>query len=106
MGEADFNHSKRLGNQLVVAAEKISREVKLAPTQKKVMSTDMKEQSRLAHKMVDDVHLSNTKIGGTLLRYNMGNPMSSLVQVPFLPERSRKNTPAKCLRGTKPVNFL
>ena len=81
MGEADFNQSMRLRNQLVNAAENFAREENLTPVLIPTMSRDMDEQLKLAHKVVDVVDRTNRKICVTLLRYNLNIPESSYAQV-------------------------
>ena len=81
MGEADFNHFMRLKNQLVNAAENFAREENLMPVLKPTMSKDMKEQLKLAHKVVDVVDRANKGICVTLLRYKVDKPESSYAQV-------------------------
>ena len=81
MGEADFNQFTRLRNQLVNAAENFAREENLAPVLIPIMSKDMDEQLKLAHKVVDVVDRANRKICVNLLRYNLDKPESSYAQV-------------------------
>ena len=81
MGEADFNQFMRLRNQLVNAAENLTREENLTPVLIPTMSRDMDEQLKLAHKVVDVVDRTNRKICVTLLRYNVDKPESSYAQV-------------------------
>ena len=81
MGEADFNQFMRLRNQLVNAAEKFAREKNLTPVLIPTMSTDMDEQIKPTHKVVDVVDRANRKICVTLLRYNVHKPDSSCAQV-------------------------
>ena len=81
MGEADFNQFTRLRNQLVNAAENFAREENLTPVLIPIMSKDMDEQLKLAHKVVDVVDRANRKICVNLLRYNLDKPESSYAQV-------------------------
>ena len=81
MGEADFNQFMRLRNQLVNAAEIFAREENLTPVLIPTMSSDMDEQLKLAHKVVDVVDRTNRKICVTLLRYNVDKPESSYAQI-------------------------
>ena len=67
MGEADFNQSMRLRNQLVNAAENFARDENLTPVLTTTISRDMAEQLKLAHKVVDVVDRANRKICVTLL---------------------------------------
>ena len=81
IGEAVFNHFMRLGNQLVKAAENITREETLTPVLIPTMSKHMDEQLKLAHKVVDIVDRANRTISSILLRYNVDKPESSYAQV-------------------------
>ena len=81
MGEADFNQFMRLRNQLVNAAKYFAREENLTPVLIPTKSSDMDEQLKLAHKLVDVVERTNGKICVTLLRYNVHKPESSYAQV-------------------------
>ena len=81
MGEADLHHFVRVRNELVNAAENFASEENLTAVLIPKMSKDMHEQTKLAHKVVDLVDRANTKIGVTLLRYNMDKPASSYAQV-------------------------
>ena len=81
IGEAKFNQFMRLRNQLVNAAEKLSREKNLNRVLIPTMSRDIDEQIILAHKVVDVVDRANRKICVTLLRYNVDKPESSYAQV-------------------------
>ena len=58
-------------NQLVIAAENLTREEKLTPVLILATSKDMDEQLKLAHKVVDVVNRRNRKICVSLLRYNV-----------------------------------
>ena len=84
MGEADFNQFMRLRNQLVKAADNFAREENLTPALIPTMPTDMDEQLKLAHIVVDVVDRTNRKICVTLLRYNVHKPESSYAQVRLL----------------------
>ena len=53
VGEPDFKQFLRLRNQLVNAAENVTREQVLTPVLLSTMSKDMDEQLKLAHKVVD-----------------------------------------------------
>ena len=68
MGDADFNQFMRLRNRLVNAAENFAREENLTPVPLPIMSRDMDEQLKLAHKVVDVVNRINKKICVTLFR--------------------------------------
>ena len=81
MGEADFKQFMSLRNQLVNAAETFAREEILSPVLIPIMSNDIDEQLKLAHKIVDVVDRANRKICVTLLRYNVDKPESSYAQV-------------------------
>ena len=81
MGDANFNQSMRLRNQLVNAAENFATEENLTTVLIPTMSRDMDEQRKLAHKVVDVVDRTNRKICVTLLRYNVDKPESSYAQV-------------------------
>ena len=81
MGEADFKQFMRLRNQLVNAAENFAREEILTSVVIPTMSSDMDEQLKLAHTVVDVVDRTNRKICVTLLRYNVDKPESSYAQV-------------------------
>ena len=81
MGEADFKQFMRLRNQLVNAAENFAREEILTSVVIPTMSSDMDEQLKLAHTVVDVVDRTNRKICVTLLRYNVDKPESSCAQV-------------------------
>ena len=87
MGEADFNQSMRLRNQLVNAAENFAREENLTPVLIPTMSKDRDQQLKLAHKIVDVVHRIDRKIYVTLQRYNVDKPESSYAQVQLFPRR-------------------
>ena len=77
MGEAHFSQFKRLRNQPVNAAENFAKEESLTPVLIPTMSTDMVEQLKLAHKVVDVVDRANKKTCVTLVRYNVDKPESS-----------------------------
>ena len=77
MGVADFNQFMRLRNQLVTATEKFEREENVSPVLLPTLSTDMVEQFKLTHKIVDVVERANRKIRVTLLRYCVGKRQSS-----------------------------
>ena len=81
MGEADFNQFMRLRDQLVNAAENVTREENLTPVLIFTMSKDVDEQVKLTHKVVDVVDRANRKICLTLLRQNVGKPESCYAQV-------------------------
>ena len=87
MVEADFNQFMRLRNQLVNAAENFAREETLTPV---LMSKDMDDQIKLAHKVVDIVDRANRKICVTLLRYNVDKPESSYAQVRLFARKKDK----------------
>ena len=55
MGEADFNEFIQLRNQLVVAVRDFSKEENLPPVHVKLLATDMEEQLKLTHKVVEVV---------------------------------------------------
>ena len=74
MGEENFNQGMRLRNQLVNAAENVAREENLTPVLIPIMSKDMDEQLKLAHKVVDLVDRANRKNCVTLLRYKVDKP--------------------------------
>ena len=80
-GEADFKQFLRLRNQLVNAAENFSREENLTPVLIPIMSKDMDEKHKLAHKVVDVVDRAKKKVCVTLLRYIVDKPESSYAQV-------------------------
>ena len=81
MGEADFNQFVRLRNQLVNAAGNFAREKDLTPVLIPIMTKDMDEQLKLAHKVVDALDGANRKICVTLLRYNVDKLEISYAQV-------------------------
>ena len=81
MGEADFNQSMGLRNQLVNAAENFAREEILTPVLIPTMSKDVNERFKLAHKKVDVVGRANRKICVTLLRYKLDKLESSYAQI-------------------------
>ena len=81
MGEADFYQFNRLRNQLVVAVRDFSREENLPPVQVKLLATDMEEQLKLTHRVVEVVDRPHRKICVTMLRYNVEKPETSYVQV-------------------------
>ena len=81
MGEADFKQFMRLRNQLVNAAENHAREENLTTVLIPIMSKDMDEQLKLAHKVVHVVDGANRKICVTLLRYNGDKLESFYAQV-------------------------
>ena len=84
MGEVDFNQFMGLRNQLVNAAENFAKEGNLTPVLIPTMSTDMDEQLKLAHKVVDVLDRANRKICVTQLRYKVDKPENSHAQVrPF-----------------------
>ena len=85
MGEADFNQSMQLRNQLVNAAENFAREQHLTPVLIATISKDMDEQLNLSHKVVDVVDRANKKVCLTLLRYNVDKLESSYAQVRLFP---------------------
>ena len=68
MGEADFNQFMRLRKQLTKAAENFAGEENLTPVLIPTKTSDMDEQLKLAHKVVDVVDRANRKICVTLLR--------------------------------------
>ena len=65
--EADFNHSIRLRNQLVVAFRDFSKEEKLPHVQVKLPAKDMGEQLKLTHKVVKILDRPHRKICVTML---------------------------------------
>ena len=81
IGETDFNWFIWLRNQLVNAAENFAREENLSSLLISTTSKDLDEQPKLARKVVDVVDRVNSKIGVTLLRYNVDKPESSYAQV-------------------------
>ena len=81
MGKADFNQFVRQRNQLVVAADNFLREQNLSPVLQSTLSKDMRDQLKLAHKVVDVVDCPNRRICVTLLRYKVDNPEASYAQV-------------------------
>ena len=81
MGEVDFNHFFRQRNQLVVAADNFFRGQNLSPVLQPTLSTDMEEQLKLVHKVIDVVDRPNRRIGVTLLRYKLDKPETSYAQV-------------------------
>ena len=88
MGEAEFNQFMQLRNQLVNAAENLAREENLTPVLIPTMSTDMDEQLKLAHKVVEVVDRANRRICVTLLRYNVDKPESSYAQVRLIASKN------------------
>ena len=80
-GEADFNQFIRQSNQLVVAAGNFHSDQKLSPILQSTLSKDMKEQLKLAHKVIDVVDRPNRRICVTLLRYKADNTKTSYAQV-------------------------
>ena len=84
MGEADFNQFIRQRDQLVVAADNFLREENLSAVLQSTLCKDMEEQLKLVHKVIDVVDRPNRRSCVTLLRYKVGNPETSYVQVgPF-----------------------
>ena len=81
MGVANFNQFMRFRKQLVTATENYGREENVSPVLLPTMSTDMGEQFKLAHKVVDVVDRAKRKIRVTLLRYSVGKRQSSYAQV-------------------------
>ena len=81
VGESEFNQFMRLRNQLVNAAWNVAREEKLPPVLIPIMSRDMDDQLKLAHKVFEIVDRANRKIWLTLLRYNVDKPESSYAQI-------------------------
>ena len=85
MGEAVFNQFMglicSLCNQLVIAAENFAKEENMTPVLIPLMSKDMEEQLKLAHKVVAVMDRANRKTFGTLLRYNVDKPDSSCAQI-------------------------
>ena len=81
MGEEDFNQFIRLSNQLVVAVRDFSKGENLPPVQVKLLATDMEEQLKLTHKIVEVVDRPHRKIWVTMLRYNVEKLETSYVQV-------------------------
>ena len=92
MGEVDFNQFIRQRNQLVVAADIFLKEQNLSPVLQSTLSTDMEEQLKLVHKVIDVVDRPNRKICVTLLRYKVDNPDTSYAQVRLF---GRKNEEEK-----------
>ena len=81
MGETNFNQFMRLRKELVNAAENFAGEEILTPVLIPMMSKDMEEKLKLAHKVVDVVNRANKMICVTLLRYNVDKLESSFAQV-------------------------
>ena len=80
MGEGYFKRFIRLRNQMVNAAENLSREENLSPMLIPTMSKDMNEKLKLANKLIDVVDRTNRKVYVTLLWYNVEKPESSFAQ--------------------------
>ena len=80
MEEADFNQFVRLTNQLVIAEEKNDREENLSPVVT-LLSKEIDQQLKLAHKMVGVMDRANRKFCVTLLRYSVDKPGSSYGEV-------------------------
>ena len=98
MGEANFNQFLRLRNQLLNAAENFAREENLTSVLIPTMSTDMDEQFKVAHKLVDVVDRANRKICVTLLWYKEDKPESSYAQVRiFAKEEGGREVSTSCL---------
>ena len=89
MGEADFNQSIRLSNQLVVAVRDFSKEEDLPPVQVKLLAKDTEEQLKLTHKDVEVVDGPHRKFCVTMLRYNVEKPETSYVQVRVFGRRGK-----------------
>ena len=83
MGKADFNQFMRLRKQLVIAAKNIAREKTSTPMLILIMSNDMDEHFKMAHKVVDAVDRANRETSVTLLRYNVDKLERSYAQVRF-----------------------
>ena len=81
MAEADFNHFTRLRNQLVVTVRDFIKDENLPPVQEKLLGKDMEEQLKLTHRVVEVADRPHRKICVTKLRYNVGKPETSYVQV-------------------------
>ena len=79
-GQADFKHSMRLQNQLVVE-ENFRRESNLPPVLLPTIFREMDVQLQTVDKVVEVVDRANRKICDTLLRYNVSMPESSYAQV-------------------------
>ena len=87
----------QLRNQLVVAAEDVTREENLSPLLIPTPFEDMDEQLKLAHKVVDVVDRANRKISVTLLRYDVDRPESSYGRVHFCKEEGGRENSTSCL---------
>ena len=83
MREIEFNQFMRLRNHLVISAENFAREAKLSLVLIPTKSKDFDEQLKLGHKVVDVMDRANSEICLILLRYSVGTPVSSFVQVQF-----------------------
>ena len=90
MGEADFNHFIRQRYQLVVAADNFLKEQNLPPVLQSTLSTDMEEQLKLVHKVIDAVDRLKRKICVTLLRYKVDNPDTSYAQVRLFGRKTKE----------------
>ena len=71
MGETDFNRFMRLNNQLVIAPEHFGRGENLSTVLISTLSEDMDEQSKLTHKVTDEVDQANRKVFVTLMPFNV-----------------------------------
>ena len=67
--------------QLAITAENFGRDRNLSPVLVATMTSNIVEQRKLAHKLVDLVDWANRNICVTLTRYNVEKPESSYVQV-------------------------
>ena len=71
----------RLRNQLVIAAENLSREENSSPVKIPTLSKDTYGQLNRAHKVTNVMNLSNRNNCVTLLHYNADKPDNSYAQV-------------------------
>ena len=78
--EAEFNRFIRLMNQLVIAADNSGGEENLSPVQIQIMSKEIDDQFKLAHKVIDVVDQANRKTCVTLLQYYVEKPDSPYAQ--------------------------
>ena len=90
IGEAEFNQSMRLRNQLVIAAENYAREENLSAVLIPTLSKDTHEQLKLAHKVVDVVDRANKKVCVKLLWYIVDRPESSYTQVQIFAKKKEE----------------
>ena len=90
--EAVFDRFIRLRNQLAIAAEDFGREDNLSSVLIPTMSTDMDEQLKLAHKVIDLMGQAKTKICGLCCGAMWKTHIVHMLKSDYLQRRKRKRS--------------